>query len=730
MATPTQPQQYGGGNPYPTPASQSGAPSGQQQQQQQQSAYPSERTASSAPAPYQQQNQQTQQQQQQGPAPAQFEKYCIIHIATTCDEHGVYVTKDSAEVIEIGWVVVDAQNPERELHRQSVLVRPVNTPITPLCTSLTTLTWEHVKNAGTFRDAINTFDAYASENLVPKEAGPGANPTFAFVTLTPWDLRVQLPREARDKNVVLPPYLQHPVLFGLRGEYQLFQSHHPETLAFSSTSLSSICAGLEVEEVRSSGKVTGGLPFHLQALAPSSPRRALEEALTLTRCLNSLVTKSRPSNTSSGTPDVLQRPIDARSDVRAFLGERSKVLHLSGLPHDTTQSELESWFTQFGGRPIAFWTLRTPEGGKPSGSGFVVFGSHEEAAESLSMNGRALNDRAIEVAPSSARVLDRAAHSQPPGGPPLLTPFPPSKNRPRPGDWTCPSCGFSNFQRRTACFRCSFPAMGASGPDPYSQPYGGMQPPAYGGGNYGHPGMMQGHMHGGNQYGGGMGGMGGGSSGRGGIVPFRAGDWKCGNEGCGYHNFAKNVSCLRCGASRSNAAVVAESGMTSFPGNSYGGPPPNMPMQSMDSSSYGGMQQPSGGYGGSGMGGPPGGFGGQSFGPPSTYALPSGIAAPSPYGPYSQMGGQGGMHSQQGGFDSRTEQAFNNHGSHGPQQGGPPGGYSNGGYGNTGGYGGGPGGNDGSGDPFSFLSSGMGQLGINDGGDNRRNGQGGAKSPQ
>jgi hypothetical protein len=262
-----------------------------------------------------------------------------------------------------------------------VLVRPVNTPITPLCTSLTTLTWEHVKNAGTFRDAINAFDTYASEHLVPKDAGPGAHPSFAFVTLTPWDLRVQLPREARDKNVVLPPYLQHPILFGLRSEYQMFQSQHPETLAFSSSSLSSICAGLEVEEVRSSGKVTGGLPFHLQALAPTSPRRALEEALTLSRCLNSLLVKSRPSPSNpQGTEGILSRPLDARSDVRAFLGERSKVLHLSGLPHDTTQSELESWFTQYGGRPIAFWTLRTPEGGKPSGSGFVVFGSHEEVS--------------------------------------------------------------------------------------------------------------------------------------------------------------------------------------------------------------------------------------------------------------------------------------------------------------------------------------------------------------
>jgi inhibitor of KinA sporulation pathway (predicted exonuclease) len=348
----------------------------------------------------------------------QFDKYCIIHIATTCDEHGVYVTKDSAEVIEIGWVVVDARDPSlpevswlelsfdalkssfscctlqtctnkwkadfqfRQLHRQSVLVKPVNTPITPLCTSLTTLTWEHVRNAGTFKDAIVAFERFAKdqEGLFSKDSDLTAQPSFAFVTLMPWDLRVQLAREARDKSVVLPTYLQHPILFPLRTEYQTFQSHHPETLAFSSSSLSSICAGLEVEEVRSSGKVTGGLPFHLQALAPSSPRRALEEALTLTRCLRSLIQKSRASQTHPGDPDVMARPLDARSDVRAFLGERSKVLHLSGLPHDTTQSELESWFTQYGGRPIAFWTLRTPEGGKPSGSGFVVFGSHEEVS--------------------------------------------------------------------------------------------------------------------------------------------------------------------------------------------------------------------------------------------------------------------------------------------------------------------------------------------------------------
>jgi Zn-finger in Ran binding protein and others len=52
-----------------------------------------------------------------------------------------------------------------------------------------------------------------------------------------------------------------------------------------------------------------------------------------------------------------------------------------------------------------------------------------------------------------------------------------------------------------------------------------------------------------------------------GSVPFRAGDWKCGADGCGYHNFAKNVSCLRCGASRAQAALIADSaGGLSTPG--------------------------------------------------------------------------------------------------------------------------------------------------------------------
>lgn len=100
MATPSQAPPYQSGNPYPAPPSQ-GAQGGPPQSA---GGYaPEPRPAPSAQGSYGPPSASSQ--------PPQFDKYCIIHIATTCDEHGVYVTKDSAEVIEIGWVVVDARDP-------------------------------------------------------------------------------------------------------------------------------------------------------------------------------------------------------------------------------------------------------------------------------------------------------------------------------------------------------------------------------------------------------------------------------------------------------------------------------------------------------------------------------------------------------------------------------------------------------------------------------------------
>jgi hypothetical protein len=43
-------------------------------------------------------------------APSDF--YVVIHVWTTCDEHGVCVSKDSAEVIEIAWILINTKTLE------------------------------------------------------------------------------------------------------------------------------------------------------------------------------------------------------------------------------------------------------------------------------------------------------------------------------------------------------------------------------------------------------------------------------------------------------------------------------------------------------------------------------------------------------------------------------------------------------------------------------------------
>ncbi|KAK6202410.1 uncharacterized protein RJT21DRAFT_134439 [Scheffersomyces amazonensis] len=553
--------------------------------------------------------------------------YIVVNIATTCDESNTYVTKDSTEIIEFSWSTVDASTTEL-LHKNSILVRPVNTPITPYCSQLHKLTWEHVRNAGTFKDAIQTFDEYVQVNLINN------NKSFIFVTMDLKSFKIQLPREARDKSIVLPSYLQMPKVFDLNAEYSKWQVSHPESLSYPSSSLVNIITALqvdisqaEIEELNSTANnntspttETNSDSATNQTLELLSNLSSSKSALLTSiyaKILTQLIKKSLPIEEY---PNVLTKPYDFEQDIKIFLSERSKILYLSNLSNDTTQSELESWFTQYGGRPIAFWTIKNLESSKPKSngiSGFAVFSTHEEATESLSMNGKVFNDRPIEVQPSSTKVLDKASD--------LLTPFPPSKNRPRPGDWTCPSCGFSNFQRRTHCFRCSFPASSAvaiqesiySNPAQNSNNSGGNLTPSssrrnavinaaailsnsnnnsnsinnninsynsnlnvYNGSNGHLPDhsqsqqqhqqqpqqqqQQQQNYHNNLNYNNNNNNNNNGSSNNNGNlnnnnnhnrmhynsnnVPFRAGDWKC--EYCTYHNFAKNLCCLKCGANK------------------------------------------------------------------------------------------------------------------------------------------------------------------------------------
>ncbi|AOA63142.1 Putative RNA binding protein [Komagataella phaffii CBS 7435] len=443
------------------------------------------------------------------------DRYIVLHINTTANESSQQFKRDPSEIIELAWVLLDPGTNFEIVGRGSVLAKPFNTPITPLCTSMTTLTWESVKNAGSLKDAVEELSRFIDSNLVSNGL------SFSFITLNAWDLRLKLPKESRERSIALPAYLDLPKYFDLRKEFcRWAQKSSALTTNGNHMSLAYMVSKLETE-------ASLVLDEDLRSKVNSARRAHVDAELTAKVAATLLKSNS----------GLFQKPHDLQRDLEQFLNEKSKVLYMSNLSTDTTQSELESWFTQFGGRPIVFWTLTSDSGCPPStgvstssgqssisgsvssnaanfrptGSGFAICATHEEAVDSLTMNGRTLNDRIIEVQPSSVRVLDRAQE--------ILSPFPSSKNRPRPGDWTCPSCGFSNFQRRTACFRCSFPVSSAIAVQDSFYP------------------VTQTHN----------------SRPSSGSVPFRAGDWKCANENCSYHNFAKNICCLKCGARKTQA---------------------------------------------------------------------------------------------------------------------------------------------------------------------------------
>lgn len=464
--------------------------------------------------------------------------YVVVHLGSTADDSRAH---REPELLTLSWCTVAASS-LTALPPQTLAVKPTST-VANACLTRYNVMWDTVKNGLAFHDAIAEFD----RRLRAECAGSD----FSFVSVDLSMLRVSLAREARDKGVVLPPYLQHPRVFDLRSEYLKWQASHPEALSYPNTSLSNMIAALGAE-------TPAGWDEH----APEHVPKVVE---TYAAILVLLAHKSVPFEAHQL---VLTKPYDFAQDACAFLAERSKILFLANIPAGTTQSELELWFAQHGSRPVAFWALKSTDAKLKNASlppaarlrgicGFAVFAKHEDAAEALHFNGRLFGDRTAGVLASSIHILDRASE--------LLAPFALLKNRPRPGDWNCPSCGFSNFQRRIACFRCSFPAASAvtiqeqiyssldelrchkpdeklplpantafyanssrnvlKGAATTYNSYGHTYTPLHTAGN-----VLRLHYTN--------------------SVPFRAGDWKCTNDACNYHNFAKNLCCLKCGGAK------------------------------------------------------------------------------------------------------------------------------------------------------------------------------------
>ncbi|KAF7722456.1 hypothetical protein EC973_003121 [Apophysomyces ossiformis] len=510
-----------------------------------------------------------------------FKRLIILNVEATCDENPT--NPASVQVTKLSFVVVNASNME-VLHKQQIYVKPDRTPLTQFCQQVTGITWGDLTSAGYLEDAIREFDEYIQKEI------EGKNLSFCFVTHGGWVLRIQLPREARDKNIELPGYLAYCRMFDLKQEIQRWQVHHPE-VSLRTTSLKDLCDTFHLEKVE--GETVG-----------------LGACLTTLNVVRYL--------TGFRHPDVFVHPIDTSADLQQFKKEESTVIHLAGLPYEVTQGELEAWFSSNGLRPTNMWMIQPTDHSKPSISGFVIFHQHDDAMRALSLNGRCLGDRPIEVCPSSERVIEAAGN--------MLVSFPlQAKGRHlRPGDWNCPNCSFHNFASRRNCFKCN-----AENPNPSAVP----------------PPMP--------------------------APTFNPGDWICPNHSCSFHNYASRNQCMKCGSYRPSGGgghSAQPAPPMAGPGAGYGRPPitfrpgdwycpnPTCGFQNFASRStcfrchtpnptppqHGGYSpQPNYNYGGDNYGGPGGGYGQGGY-----------TSGGGSYG-YGNQGYSGGHHGPPGGLSAQ-----------------------------------------------------------------------------
>ncbi len=82
-----------------------------------------------------------------------LDRLLVIDVESTC-WLSAPPEGERAEIIEIGLCLVDVQSGAR-LERESILIRPERSTLSPFCTQLTTLTSEHLANGVSFAEACD-----------------------------------------------------------------------------------------------------------------------------------------------------------------------------------------------------------------------------------------------------------------------------------------------------------------------------------------------------------------------------------------------------------------------------------------------------------------------------------------------------------------------------------------------------------------------------------------------
>jgi len=84
-----------------------------------------------------------------------LDQILVIDLESTCWD-GPPPEGQASEIIEVGVCPVEVAS-LRRLEKRSLLVKPVRSTVSAFCTQLTTLTAEHLQNAGSLADAVRVL---------------------------------------------------------------------------------------------------------------------------------------------------------------------------------------------------------------------------------------------------------------------------------------------------------------------------------------------------------------------------------------------------------------------------------------------------------------------------------------------------------------------------------------------------------------------------------------------
>jgi len=142
----------------------------------------------------------------------------ILDFEATCDfGPNPVITPETSEIIEFPWVVLDTLT-LNIVYKKQIYVKPSKIEgITNYCSQLTGITKEHCETGLSLNEAIDEFNLFLKEKILPF----GKN-NYRILTDGVWDLEFQLPYECKRKNIPLESWFKN--YFDIRQEFRKFYS--------------------------------------------------------------------------------------------------------------------------------------------------------------------------------------------------------------------------------------------------------------------------------------------------------------------------------------------------------------------------------------------------------------------------------------------------------------------------------------------------------------------------